>query len=473
MRARVSGPGPLAALLALGVGLAGPFTPAARAAEVEARVSRSTLSVGESTMLEVTVQGALGAGAEPEFSVPPGIEVLGSNRMQSFSWINGRSSSQTVFRYELAPNAPGNYQIGPIRVRTGNQLYESGVLRLAVSATSTRVGGGGESPVSLIADVSPDHPWVGQPVLLRVRLVQRSPLAEDPQYTPPATPGFWSERFSDPDSYYGQQGNRRVLVTETRARVLPLAQGNVTVAPAVARVVVAAPGPFADPLAWLGGGTTRRELTIRSEPVTVAVRALPPGAPAGFDGAVGTLTLAWHTDRARTPEDIPVTLHLDVRGIGNLPLLHTPALGGRDFEVFAGTVVDSAGPPGALTAARRRFQWTLLPRRLGRLEVQAPAFSWFDPAVGAYRSNALSPIVLLVDPPAGSGRRPDPWRRCSSPSCPRRSPRCRSWRPARRPRGGTARRKPSGRGHSRSAARRACSSRTRWRAAGSSPPASR
>ena len=395
--------GLLVALVALAVATALAPDPASGANEVQARISRSVLTVGESTTLQVIVQGAAGAAAEPEFNVPTGIEVLGSDRMQNFSWINGRSSAQTVFRYELAPNAPGQYQLGPIRVRVNGQIYESGALRLTVSAGSARVGGGGMSPVTLVADISPDNPWVGQPVLLRVRLVQRSPLAEDPQYTPPATPGFWSERFSDPESYYAQQGSQRVLVTETRARLLPLAQGNATVSPAVARVVLASPGPFVDPLSWLGGGSARRELNLRSEPITVAVRALPRGAPAGFDGAVGMLSLSWYADRERTSEDVPVTVRLDVHGIGNLPLLHTPALDGRDFEVFAGTVEDSAGPPGALGASRRRFQWTLLPRRIGRLDVQPPVFAWFDPAAGAYRSAALSPIALEVGPPAAAG----------------------------------------------------------------------
>lgn len=371
----------------------------ARAAVVQARVGRNALAVGESTTLEVIVQGAPGAAGEPAFDVPSGIEVLGSDRTQNLSWTNGR----TVFRYELAPNAPGRYSLGPVRVRVGGQIYESGAIALTVSAAAARVSGGA-SPVTLVADVSPSDPYVGQPVLLRVRLVQRATLAEDPQYTPPATPGFWSERFTDPESYYAQQGSRRVLVTETRARLVPLDQGSATVGAATAGVVLSSPGPYADPLSWAGGGNSRRELTIRSEPLTVEVRALPRGAPAGFDGAVGSLSLSWSADREQTSEDVPVTVRLDVRGIGNLPLLHTPRLDVTDFEVFAGTVEDSAGAPGTLAAGRRRFQWTLLPRRLGRLDVQPPAFAWFDPGAGAYRSAAPPALALVVAPAAAAGQ---------------------------------------------------------------------
>jgi hypothetical protein len=376
----------------------------ALAAEVRARVTRSTLSVGESTTLEVTVTGAIGAGTEPDFDVPAGIEVLGSDKSQSYSWVNGRGVAEVVYRYELAPNAPGQYMLGPIQVRMGGQSYASGALRIAVSAAPSRVGGGGAAPVTLNADVSPRDPYVGQPVLVQIRMVQRARLAEDPQLTPPATPGFWIERFSEPESYYAQQAGQRVLVTEIRARLLPLAQGDATVGAATAVVVVSTPGPYTDPLSWAGGGSSRREITIRSQPVDVAVRSLPRGAPAGFEGAVGSFTLDWTMDRARTTEDVPATLQLDVRGVGNLPLLHTPALDGSDFEVFAGTVEDSAGSPGAISAGRRRFQWTLLPRRLGSLAVPQPLFAWFDPAIGAYRGAALPALTLDVDPPAAAGR---------------------------------------------------------------------
>jgi hypothetical protein len=383
----------LAALAALA-----PLSAARAETSVTAHVSRNALSVGESTKLEVVVRDAAGRVEDPDIDVPPGVEILGSGRSENLSWINGRSATETVFRYEIAPDAAGQYLVGPIRVQVGTQLFECPAVRLAVTAAPTQVGGGSNAPVTLVADVSPRSPYVGQPVQVRVRLIQRASLAEDPQYTPPTTPGFWAERFSEPESYYAQQGTRRVLVTESRARLIPLAQGSATIGEAVATVVVAAPGPYADPLSWLGGSGQRRELTIRSEPLGVTVRRLPPGAPAGFDGAVGTFRLAWYADRERTSEDVPITVRFEVRGQGNLPLLHTPGLDARDFEVFAGVTDDSLGPPGALGETRRRFTWTLLARRLGRLEVAPPEFSWFDPAAGTYRRGSLAALSLDVEP---------------------------------------------------------------------------
>ena len=365
---------------------------------IEVRVQRSTVSVGESTTLEIHVRG--GAQGDPEFDLPAGLELLGSGRVQSFTFINGRSMSEIVYRYEIGANQAGRFNIGPFRARVGGQVVLAPPVTITVVAAETRVSGGSAGPAALIADVEPSRPYVGQPVILRVRLVQRAQLAEDPQYSPPATPGFWSEAASRPESYYAAEGNQRVLVTETRTRLYPLAAGDQTVGEAGARLALFEPGSD-NPALWIGGQVPRREVVVQSAPVRVAVRPLPPNAPAGFDGAVGSLTANWSVDRAHTTRDVPVAVRLEIRGIGNLPLIHSPTLESDDFEIFAAAADDSLGAPGQAAAGRRAFQWTLLPRREGKLGIPRPAFAFFDPGAGVYRTVDLPPLEIEVQAPLG------------------------------------------------------------------------
>jgi hypothetical protein len=371
--------------------------PARAAVEVDARLDRARASVGESVSLEVTVRGAAGGVGAPEFRIPPGLELVGTSRSQSFSWVNGRSSTETVFHLEIGALQPGRYALGPIQVRIGRQMFQSGLETLVVTAAPESVGGGA-GVASLVALVEPREPWVGEPVILRVRLVLAEDLAEEPTYVPPVTTGFWAEAPSRPESYVANQAGRRVLVTETRARLYPLAPGIARIGPASADLVLARSGPT-DPLRWLSGRGEQRRLTMRSQPIEVRVRPLPPGAPAGFDGAVGTFVLRWSGDRAATSEDVPVIMRLDVRGSGNLPLLKAPVLVCPDGEVFAGTAEDSLAVPGVLTPGRRRYQWNVLPRRTGILRIPAPSWAWFDPVAERYRSADLPPVVVDVGPP--------------------------------------------------------------------------
>src|SRR5207249_5836279 len=121
---------------------------------------------------------------------------------------------------------------------------------------------------------------------------------EDPRYEPPATPGFWSGRPSQPESFYADESRARVLVTETRTVLYPLATGVATIGSATASLVFASPED--ESFRWLAGRPRQREATIESPPVHLRVRALPPGPPAGFDGAVGSFVAAWSADRDRT-----------------------------------------------------------------------------------------------------------------------------------------------------------------------------
>lgn len=381
--------GPLLALAPAGV----------RGQQVEARFDQARIGLGETTTLRVTVRSGSGVRT-PEFDLPEGLSVLGSGRQQNFSWVNGRASNEIEFRFEIRGEQTGLYSVGPVFITVGSRVFRGPELRLEVTerAASPNADGGGEgAPATLRVEVDPVEPYVGQEVALRVLLIQRAAFAEDPQYVPPITTGFWTDRFTAPESYYADVAGERVLVTETRTRLYPLAIGETVVGEAGATVTVAE--SRSDPLGWLGG--SRRGMVLRSRPVAVRVRPLPDGAPAGFGGAVGDFEATWSADRARTSRDVPVTLRLDVRGRGNLPLMRSPIWSPADMEVFASTVQDSAaGPDGD---GRKRFQWTLLPRLEGRVAVEAPPFVWFDPAQGSYRRLAAPAVRIEVGPALFTG----------------------------------------------------------------------
>jgi BatD DUF11 like domain len=427
----VTGSRGVGAVLALALGVLALFPRAASAqAEVEARLERSTISIGESVTLMIVVRGG-GSADAPEFEVPEAVESVVAGRSQSFSWINGRSSSEVAFRYELFPRAEGRYSIGPFRIRVGGRTLEVAPVQLQVLAgapapSSPRTGQPGDPYASLRVDVSPAQPYVGQPAILRVRLVQSAPLAEDPRYTPPSTTGFWTERPSAPESYYGDMATGRVLVTETRTRVYPLETGVQTVGPASAILVLHSSGSRLDPFGWFGG--SRRAMEVRSDPVRVRVRPLPAGAPAGFSGAVGSYQASWSADAMRASQDQPISLRLAVRGNGNLPLLRAPALSDDDFDILAPVLEDSLAAAGSLGSGRRVFRWTLLPRRSGTLTLPSPQWGWFDPASERYRTLELDPLRFEVGPAVSRAEDPgarwpnvfvrhglDPWQRPANP----------------------------------------------------------
>ncbi len=365
--------------------------------DVEARLSMGTIEVGGVVSLLVTVTDPKGTVADPQFPLPAGLELLGSSRSQQFSWVNGRSTNQVLYRFELGAARVGRYSVGPLRVTVGGQTFRSGEMALVVSAGApaaaapARGRGRGSHAASLVLSLEPRNPVVGQACVLRVQLIQRVNMAEDSEYDPPATPGFWSEKWGDASAYRAKEGRNDVSVTESSLRLYPLAPGPAVISPARGVVTPAAGGG----LDLFGRGIAGNRLQIQSDSLRVSVRPLPRDPPASFGGGVGELSLEWSTDRSHTTQDQAITARLDIRGLGNLPLLRAPRYAPNDFEVFSSTVEDSLPAAGRLGPGRRTFLWTLLPKRAGRLRLAAPTVSWFDPSASRYVTQ--TPSTQLVE----------------------------------------------------------------------------
>lgn len=371
------------------------LSPAVQAAtRFEAQLSLSGIEVGSSTTLVLRVLDPQGDVGEPRLELPAGIEQLARDRAQSFSWVNGRSTSEVAFRIELGAVRAGRYDIGPVRIAVGRQTFVSNTLPLTVrAASSSGPRSSGRGPAALLIEIGPQDPYVGEVCQLRVRLVQRQALAEASQYVPPSTTGFWTERWSEPTSYEAREGSKPVVVMERRLRLYPLAAGDVRLGQALAVVTPASGGGF-DPFG--GSVSDGRPIELRSDSLRVRVRALPAGAPAAFEGAVGRFVVSFSLDRDHSTRDQAFTASLDIRGEGNLPLIKTPPWSPSEFEVFGTTVDDSLAPAGELGSARRSFRWTLVPKREGARDVPPPAFAWFDPQAGRYHQAVLATPRLQV-----------------------------------------------------------------------------
>src|SRR5688572_5649200 len=122
----------LARALAIAIASVAIAAGTACAQEVEARLDRTRISLGETSTLRVTVRGS-GDIRPPVFAVPEGLRQIQSGRQQSFSWVNGRASSETEFQFEILADREGSYSIGPILVTVGSKNFRSGQLQLHVA----------------------------------------------------------------------------------------------------------------------------------------------------------------------------------------------------------------------------------------------------------------------------------------------------------------------------------------------------
>ena len=274
----------------------------------------------------------------------------------------------------------------------------------------------GRSDFYLEASVDNPAPYVGQQVLYTVRFytaadapLMSSLFGGQPTYGAPDFTGFWSQSDTQQQNSRVSAGGRIYNVSELRTLLFPTAAGAVTINPA--QVVLP------DSIFQRGGA-------VQSEAVTLTVKALPEGAPAGFNGAVGRYAIASELDSTTTDTDNPVTLKVTVTGEGNVSTAGDPVLPAWEgWRAFPGQPeVKTAIQDGRLYG-QRVYEHVLAATATGELALPALDYVYFDPADSAYHTASTAPLAVqvtqgklaLTTPPATvaaePGSEPDPAER--------------------------------------------------------------
>ena len=139
------------------------------------------------------------------------------------------------------------------------------------------------------------------------------------------------------------------------------------------------------------------QVSVSSDQPVLEVRPLPPGAPAGFGGAVGQFQLVSRVVPERAAVGEPVTWTLELTGTGNWP-----DLGGlpartvsQDFQVVQ-PKAKRVNAEGKLFDATLTEDVVLVPTKAGEYALGPVSFSYFDPQAGAYRTITAPRTTLAI-----------------------------------------------------------------------------
>jgi len=370
---------------------------------VTAEVDRTAVSTDDSLTLTLSVAGDFQQLGEPQLPLLAGFNLVGSSRSSQFSMVNGVVSARTVFTYQLQPTGPGEFTIDPIRIQVNGSPYQTDPITVQVvqgaAPTVTPappVEGQNPAPGGLTgqdlyveADVDNPAPFVGQQIIYRFRFYQGVNLFNQPGLDWPSFSGFWTEDLSPNNVYEQIAGGRRYRVTEVRRALFPTAAGAITIEPSSLTI----PGDFFS-----------RDVGLETQPVGVDVQPLPDGAPDGFTGAVGQLTLAASVEPTKARVNEPVTLRVRVAGTGNLATLPdptaalVPAL--TDWRVYDPQTTTNVGQDGDGDTIRgeKQFERLLVPKTGGELTIPPFTLVFFDPVAGEYRQINTEALVVRVAP---------------------------------------------------------------------------
>ena len=252
-------------------------------------------------------------------------------------------------------------------------------------------------PFFVEASVDNSRPYLGQQVTyvfkgyLRSDLSLSSDQLDQLQYDPDPS-GFWTYQETEQHDYNEMVGSNDYRVVELRTVLFPRVVGAVEIGVSTLTVP---------------GGPSQGPIILESAPVIVNVRRLPPGAPAGFAGAVGSFDISAEVDADTGKVNEPVQLTVRVSGEGNIETLPDPAwpefADWRVVELPA--AADSQVVDGRITGSRT-YGIAMVPTKAGQLTIPGIAYTYFDPNLEEYVTVSAAPIVVSVS--EGDGPSPPP-----------------------------------------------------------------
>ncbi len=382
-----------------------------------AAVDRTTISTGDTVQLQLTLAGAVSAAAQPQLSGLLDFVVVNSSQSSQFQIINGVTSAQILFSYQLRPTQTGPLTIPAIAIDVDGQRLETEpitveVVQGAVASPTPPAAGGGSAAVQagrtanndLLVEAIVDNPtpFVGEPLRYRFRLYQAIQLLRQPQLDLPEFTGFLRNELSPAIQLEEERDGRFYRVTEVQQMLFPIQGGTQR----IDRATLTLPGDLFS-----------RGVALATEPIAVTVQPLPPNPPAGFTGAVGSFTIAAWVEPDAGQVNEALTLFVRITGTGHPDLVPDPTAGfkatGRaaGWRVYDPTVtinpVADAGD-GSLPTVTKEFVRPLLPTRAGSLTVPPFTLTFFEPqssdaqssnsqsSRGAYRQISTDALTVTV-----------------------------------------------------------------------------
>jgi hypothetical protein len=389
------------------------FRPA-QAAEfrAEASVDRNTVGVGERLVLTIEIYGG-GQVTEPDLGDMEGFTLVNTSRSQTLSIVNFDAVRSLTLQYVLVALAEGEYVMGPFKVQSGKESYETDPIKVTVvkgqpppPAAAAGQPGSGDDAVLVRASVDKSRVYVGEQITYNLQFAYRV-TPRDIQYTPPEHTGFWTEDIGETGPAIETIGGKRYYVVNKRSAFFPISAGTFTIGQASVRYTISEFRPFSfDPFDMTRG----REGAGVTEPIQVVVRPLPvQGRPAGFAGAVGDFSLRVKPSSREVKTGESMTLSVVISGRGNLKSIgdiDVPPLEG--FRVFAPKARESSDVAQSQMGGEKTFDLVLVPERPGEQVIEGLEFSYFDPEREEYVTRRSEPITVNVLPGDETASAPTP-----------------------------------------------------------------
>ena len=370
------------------------------AASVTASFDRGIVESGETVRFNVTLEGEQPTEVPklPSLPLVQAIQYLGPRQMTQI--INGVSSFQVVFQFQLQTRGQGELTMPSLAVTTRGGAFQTP----SVSCRITPKEAKGER-VSLKLVTPRDECYVGETLPYDLQLYSSVNLN---QIAPPkmSFDGFVTGQEVPPSNTQTVRDGQAFIVLSYRQTATPTKEGLLSLGPATQEYVLEVnrgrrPRSLIDD--FFGGGAELEKGIAEAPARQIRVKPLPvEGRPAGFSGAIGRFSVRTSVSRTNVAAGEAITVKWSVYGRGSFNSAQSPQLSLSDgLKTYPGTNGFTAEDPLGL-AGTKTFESMVILESPSIKALTFEPYSFFDPDTGRYSTVTPRPIAVTVRPESGT-----------------------------------------------------------------------
>jgi hypothetical protein len=376
------------------------FASTAFSANFTASLDRNTIVLGEQVTLTLKFED--GQPQQGSLNLPvDGLRIVSSPE-QSMSSVFANGKQTTVYSYAVSLEATrvGEFVIPPFHIKMNGQAFASPPLKLKVLASDPSApppGFAGKVAFLWIA-LPKTNLYINEPVVAEFRIYLRSDVRNygDLQLVPDGN-GLTFSKFAQGEKYQRRVGNAVFTILPLSIAITPVKTGTVSLNPINGSIVLNGRDPM-DIASMFGPPVAPQQAPLTSERMDLQVSPLPSEhVPPGFNGAVGTYTMAVTAGPTNVVAGDPITLRVQISGHGPLDSLALPeqTKGWDDFKIYPPTSKVNASDPLGIEGSKT-FEEIVTPQNSDIKTLPPISFSFFDPDQKQYRTLTQPAMPLLV-----------------------------------------------------------------------------
>lgn len=391
----------------------------------------SAVSAGREFKVQFVLSNADGEDfACPTFKDVSVLAGPSESRFSNFQYVNGvaSKSSSVTYTYILVAQHQGTVSIPQASIKANGKMMRTKPLTVKVTGNAgggnstaqsqnpddedfyvrpQRTGGSiSQRDLYFTAEAGKSRVYEQEPIMLSYKFHSKVGvgLANVMLRQKPDLKGFWTQEIPLPRNLsptVERQGNELYKVgTNLKYLIFPQQTGTLTIPGITFDCDIVQQNSQMDAIdAFFNGrGSINVKVQRRTDDLHIEVLPLPKPAPAAFSGGVGQFDVKAElvTPTPRT-NDI-ATLRLTVGGKGNMKLIKAPSISfPKDFDTYAPKTTDHTQINADGIVGEMYFDYTFVPRNVGKYTIPPCDFVFFDPSSEKYVTLHTNAIEMDIE----------------------------------------------------------------------------